>query len=41
MFDRMFEAVASDPDLRWLPVNATVIRVRAMTADERHEPFSG
>lgn len=32
VFDRLFEAVASDPDLEWLAIDATVIRAQAQAA---------
>lgn len=35
VFDRMFEAVAADPDLEWLSIDATVIRAQAQAAGAR------
>ncbi len=32
VFERIFEAVASDPDLEWLAIDATVIRAQAQAA---------
>lgn len=32
VFDRLFEAIASDPDLEWLMIDATVIRAQAQAA---------
>jgi transposase len=35
VFDRLFEAVAADPDLEWLAIDATVIRAQALAAGAR------
>jgi transposase len=35
VFDRLFEAVAVDPDLEWLAIDATVIRAQAQAAGAR------
>lgn len=35
VFDRIFEAVADDPDLEWLAIDATVIRAQAQAAGAR------
>lgn len=35
MLDRIFEAVADDPDLEWLAIDATVIRAQAQAAGAR------
>lgn len=32
VFDRLFEAVAGDPDFEWLMIDATVIRAQAQAA---------
>ena len=32
VFDRLFEAVATDPDLEWLAIDATVIRAQTQAA---------
>lgn len=32
VFDRLFEAVAADPDLEWPAIDATVIRAHAQAA---------
>ncbi len=32
VFDRLFEAIASQPDLEWLMIDATVIRARRAQA---------
>lgn len=37
VFDRIFEAVTSDPDLEWLMVDATVIRANAQAAGARRK----
>lgn len=37
IFDRIFEAVTSDPDLEWLMVDATVIRANAQAAGARRK----
>lgn len=37
VFDRLFEAVASDPDLEWLMIDATVIRAQAQAAGARRK----
>ena len=37
VFDRIFEAVASDPDLEWLMIDATVIRAQAQAAGARRK----
>ena len=35
VFDRLFEAIASQPDLEWLMIDATVIRAQAQAAGAR------
>lgn len=35
VLDRIFEAVADDPDLEWLAIDATVIRAQAQAAGAR------
>ena len=35
VFDRMFEAVADEPDLEWLAIDATIIRAQAQAAGGR------
>lgn len=35
VFDRIFVAVADDPDLEWLAIDATVIRAQAQAAGAR------
>ena len=35
VFDRLFEAVASQPDLEWLMIDATVIRAQSQAAGAR------
>ena len=37
VFDRLLEAVASDPDLEWLAIDATVIRAQAQAAGARRK----
>jgi transposase len=37
VFDRLFEAIASDPDLEWLMIDATVIRAQAQAAGARQK----
>lgn len=37
VFDRIFEAVACDPDLEWLSIDATVIRAQAQAAGGRRK----
>ncbi|WP_420377068.1 transposase [Sinorhizobium meliloti] len=37
VFDRLFEAVAVDPDLEWLAIDATVIRAQAQAAGSRRK----
>lgn len=37
VFDCLFEAVASDPDLEWLAIDATVIRAQAQAAGARRK----
>ncbi|MGZ2471863.1 hypothetical protein ACVI1N_000154 [Sinorhizobium medicae] len=37
MFDRLFEAVAGDPDLEWMMLDATVIRAQAQAAGARRK----
>jgi transposase len=37
VFDRIFEAVASDPDMEWLAIDATVIRAQAQAAGGRRK----
>jgi transposase len=37
VFDRMFAAVAADPDLEWLAIDATVIRAQAQAAGGRRK----
>jgi len=37
VFDRLFEAVAADPDLEWLAIDATVIRAQAQAAGARRK----
>ena len=35
VFNRIFEAVANDPDMEWLALDATVIRAQAQAAGAR------
>jgi Transposase and inactivated derivatives len=37
VFDRIFEAVANDPDFEWLMIDATVIRANAQAAGARRK----
>ena len=37
VFDRLFEAVASQPDLQWLMIDATVIRAQSQAAGARRK----
>ena len=37
VFDRIFEAVADEPDLEWLMIDATVIRANAQAAGARRK----
>ena len=37
VFDRIFEAVAADPDMEWLMIDATVIRANAQAAGARQK----
>jgi hypothetical protein len=37
VFDRLFAAVAADPDLEWLAIDATVIRAQAQAAGARRK----
>ena len=37
VFDRIFEAVASDPDMDWLAIDATAIRAQAQAAGGRRK----
>ena len=37
VFDRLFEAVASQPDLEWLMIDATVIRAQSQAAGARRK----
>lgn len=37
VFDRMFEAVAHEPDMEWLSIDATVIRAQAQAAGARRK----
>lgn len=37
VFDRIFEAVACDPDMEWLSIDATVIRAQAQAAGGRRK----
>lgn len=37
VFDRIFEAVAADPDMEWLAIDATVIRAQAQAAGARQK----
>jgi transposase len=37
VFDRIFAAVAGDPDLEWLRLDATVIRAQAQAAGARRK----
>lgn len=37
MLDRIFKAVAADPDLEWLAIDATVIRANAQAAGGRRK----
>ena len=37
VFDRIFETVASNPDLEWLMIDATVIRANAQAAGARRK----
>ena len=37
VFDRIFEAVAEDPDMEWLSIDATVVRAQAQAAGGRRK----
>jgi transposase len=37
VFDRIFEAIAEDPDFEWLLIDATVIRAHAQAAGARRK----
>ncbi|ARQ14458.1 IS5 family insertion sequence transposase protein (plasmid) [Rhizobium etli] len=37
IFDKIFEAVAIDPDMEWLSIDATVIRAQAQAAGGRRK----
>jgi transposase len=37
VFDRIFEGVATDPDLEWLMIDATIIRAQAQAAGARQK----
>lgn len=37
VFDRIFQAVAADPDMEWLAIDATVIRAHAQAAGGRRK----
>jgi len=37
VLDKVFEAVAAEPDLEWLTLDATVIRAHAQTAGARRK----
>ena len=37
VFDALFEAIARDPDLEWLMIDATVIRANAQAAGARRK----
>lgn len=37
VFDRLFEDVAANPDLKWLAIDATVIRAQAQAAGARRK----
>jgi transposase len=37
VFDRIFAAVAADPDMEWLMIDATVIRAQAQAAGARQK----
>jgi hypothetical protein len=37
VFDRIFDAVACDPDMEWLSIDATVIRAQAQAAGGRRK----
>lgn len=37
VFDRIFEAVADEPDLEWLAIDATVVRAHAQAAGGRRK----
>jgi transposase len=37
VFDRLFEAIASTPDLEWLMIDATIIRAQAQAAGARRK----
>lgn len=37
VFDRIFDAVANDPDMEWLSIDATVIRAQAQAAGARRK----
>lgn len=37
VFDRIFEAVGTDPDMEWLSLDATVIRAQAQAAGARRK----
>jgi transposase len=37
VFDHLFEAVAHDPDLEWLAIDATIVRANAQAAGARRK----
>ena len=37
VFDRMFEAIAADPDLEWLMIDSTIVRAQAQAAGGRRK----
>ncbi len=37
VFDRMFEAIAADPDLEWLMIDSTIVRAQAQAAGARRK----
>jgi transposase len=37
VFDRMFEAIAADPDLEWLLIDSTIVRAQAQAAGGRRK----
>ncbi len=37
VFDQIFEAIATDPDLEWLSIDATVIWAQAQAAGDRRK----
>lgn len=37
MFDRLLEAISSDPGLEWLIIDTTVIRAQAQAAGARRK----